>query len=321
LHSLSPTRELCVETENAGAMPGASDDVTVEIDPQEAFQLFSHELRLEILFALWDAPEYSLAFSEIQSAVGERDSGKFTYHLEKLTDRFITKVDGQYRLQYAGHRAIDAIQSGVFHTSPTVAPREAPGSCAQCETTPTFEYEQHLATVACGECERKLIEYPFDPGGFQDRSITEAIEAFDRRTRAKWRLASSGVCFVCAGRVSVEYTDSAAGIEHNERYEEFFAADHPALFHLSCQNCSFYSYIPVGIRLLDIPSVVGQLSVRGVDLSERYLWEFPFVTDADRIAVRDREPWDVRLEAPTPGGSLEVSLDDAGSVRTISIDP
>lgn len=296
-------------------------DVPAEIDPQEAFQLFSHELRLEILFALWDAPEYSLTFSEIQSAVGEPDSGKFTYHLGKLTDQFVVEIEGRYVLQYAGHRVIDAIQSGVFHTSPTVDPIEAPGACARCGTTPMFRYGEHLATVLCPACETKLIEYPFDPGGFQDRTSEEAIEAFDRRTRFKWRMASDGVCFVCAGRVAVDYTDAAPGIDHSDRYDEFFAADHPALFHLSCRNCSFYSYIPVGIRLLDSPTAVGHLATRGCDIAERCLWEFPFVTDADHVTVRRRDPWEVLVEAPTPSGTLEVTLDDGGSVRTLTIDP
>ena len=302
-------------------MTGAVDDVPTEIDPQDAFQLFSHELRLEILFALWDAPTYALAFSEIQDAVGERDSGKFTYHLEKLTGQFVTEVEGQYVLQYAGHRVIDAIQSGVFHTSPTVAPVEAPGSCTRCGTTPTFAYDDHLATVTCPGCETKRIEYPFDPGGFQDRSVQEAIATFDRRTRYKWRLASGGVCFVCAGRVRVAYTEAAAEIEHHDRYESFFAADHPVLFHLDCQNCSFYSYIPVGIRLLDDPTVAGHLATRGVDSTTQYLWTLPFVTDAEHVTVADRDPWTVLVDAPTPRGTLEATLDADASVCSLTIDP
>ena len=120
-------------------MSPADDGFSTAIDPQDAFQLFSHELRLEILFALWEAPDYALSFSSLQSAVGERDSGKFTYHLEQLTGHFVTEIDGQYVLQYAGHRVIDAIQSGVFTTSPTVGPTTAPGQCPHCGTTPTFE--------------------------------------------------------------------------------------------------------------------------------------------------------------------------------------
>lgn len=300
-------------------MTGDTDDFDSEIDPQDAFQLFSHELRLAILYALWDAPEYSLAFTEIQSAVGERDSGKFTYHLEKLTGHFIKEVDGQYVLQYAGHRVIDAIQSGVFHTAPTVAPTEAPGECPRCGTTPTFAYEDHLATVACPDCDRKLVEYPFDPGGFQGRSIVEAIETFDRRTKFKWRLAADGVCFVCAGHVDVTYTETSAEIEHMDRYDEFFAADHPALFHLSCENCSFYSYVPVGIRLLGSASAVGQLAARGVDVGTDLLWELPFVTEADCVTVRERSPWQVVVEAPTPTGTIGVTLDGDTDVASITV--
>jgi hypothetical protein len=299
---------------------GVSDDLDAEIDPQDAFQLFSHELRLEILFALWDAPEYSLSFAEMQSAVDERDSGKFTYHLGKLTGHFIKEVDGQYVLQYAGHRVIDAIQSGVFHRAPTVAPTEAPGDCPRCGTTPMFRYDNHLATIACPDCERKLVEYPFDPGGFQGRSVEEAIEAFDRRTKFKWRLASDGVCFVCAGRVTVSYTETVAEIEHMDRYDEFFAENHPALFHLSCENCSFYSYLPVGIRLLDSASAVGQLATRGVDVKTDPLWELPFVTEADCVTVRGRDPWEVLVTAPTLTGTVSVTLDEERDITSITVE-
>jgi len=301
-------------------MTAPLDDVPANIDPQEAFQVFSHELRLEILFALWNAPEYALPFSDIRTAVGERDSGKFTYHLEQLTDHFVTEIEGEYVLQYAGHRIIDAIQSGVFHTSPTVSLTEAPGSCARCGASPMFEYDTHLGTVFCPECDTKLVEYPFDPGGFQDRSIEEAIGTFDRRVKFKWRLASGGVCFVCAGRVSVSYTDSAAHMQHHPRYEEFFAADHPALFSLSCQNCSFYSYLPVSIRLLDGSAVIGALTTHGLDVMEQFLWELPFIADGSRVTVRDRDPWEVRVETPTASGPLVVRLDDDAAVESVTVD-
>jgi hypothetical protein len=300
-------------------MTGPGDESPEKIDPQEAFQLFSHEMRLEILFAIWKSPNYALAFSEIQDAVGERDSGKFTYHLEQLTGQFVTEIEGQYVLQLAGHRVIDAIQSGVFHMSPTVSPVKAPGSCTHCGTTPTFEYDELLATVSCSECETKLIEYPFEPGGFQDRSVAEAVSAFDRRTKLLWRLASSGACFVCAGRVEVAYTESAPQIDRDDRYGEFFAADHPALFHLSCHNCSFYSYIPVGIRLLDDPTVVGYLAMAGIDVTTDYLWELPFITDAELMTVQSREPWDILIEVPTQTDSLTVRLDDDASVHSLTV--
>ncbi|WP_251329852.1 DUF7351 domain-containing protein [Haloplanus pelagicus] len=302
-------------------MTGTADEVPADIDPQDAFQLFSHELRLEILFALWDAPDYSLPFSEMQTAVGERDSGKFTYHLEKLTGHFVAEIDGQYVLQYAGHRVVDAIQSGVFHTSPTVEAVAAPGVCPTCGASPTFDYDDHLATVTCSSCGTKLIEYPFDPGGFQGRSLDAAIDAFDDRTKYKWRLASGGVCFVCAGRVAVSYAESPHELARHDRYNSFFAEDHPAVLHLTCRNCSFFSYVPVGVRLLDSPRVVGELAMRGVDTTDRFLWELPFVTDPDRLTVRSRDPWEVLVEATTPSGTLAVTLDDDAAVRAITTRP
>jgi hypothetical protein len=81
----------------------SSDGHAVAVGDEREFP--SHELRLEILFALWAAPEHSLAFSDIRTAVGEQDSGRFTYHLEQLTDHFVTEVDGEYVLQYAGPTA------------------------------------------------------------------------------------------------------------------------------------------------------------------------------------------------------------------------
>lgn len=296
----------------------ADDGFRTDIDPQDAFQVFSHELRLEILYALWEASNYALSFSELQSAVEERDSGKFTYHLEQLTGHFVREDDGAYVLQYAGHRVIDAIQSGVFTASPTVEPTAAPGQCPHCDGTPTFGYDSHLATIACPECATKLIEYPFDPGGFQDRSPTEAIRTFDERTKHKWRLASGGTCFVCAGRVEVEYVDSPTEVDKHDRYEEYFAAGQPAILHLDCTHCSFYSFVPVGVRLLDSPAVLGRLASHGLDISTQYLWELPFVTDPATTTVQSRDPWHVEITVPTETGSLTVDLDHEATVESIT---
>lgn len=302
-------------------MPEGPDGSAATLDPKEAFQLFSHELRLDILLALRESPDYSLGFAELRRAVDERDSGKFTYHLGKLRGQFVKRVGDRYALQYAGHRVIDAVRSGVFHESPSVDPVAVEGACPRCGTTPTFAYEEHLATVACPSCETKLVEYPFDPGGFRDRSLGEAVTAFDRRTKYKWRSASGGVCFVCAGRVDVEYADSAADLDHLDRYDDYFAEDHPAVLELGCRNCSFYSYLPVGVRLLDVAPVVGRLAERGVDVDARPLWELPFVTEAARVTVREREPWSVLVEAPTPGGRLDVLLDDDATVESVTTHP
>jgi hypothetical protein len=119
--------------------------------------------------------------------------------------------------------------------------------------------------------------------------------------------------------VEVAYTESAPQIDHDDRYGEFFAADHPALFHLTCRNCSFYSYIPVGTRLLDDPAAVGYLSMSGIDVTTDYLWELPFITDAKLTTVQSQDPWEVIVHAPTQSGSLAVRLDDEASIQSITL--
>jgi len=75
-------------------------------DPESAFMVLSHDLRLEILLALWDASGFSLSFSELRKAVDERDSGGFNYHLSKLLGHFVAETDDA---------AWDAVVDGVEH--------------------------------------------------------------------------------------------------------------------------------------------------------------------------------------------------------------
>lgn len=91
-----------------------SDDAAEDTDPADAFLIPAHEIRLGILEALWRAENHSLSFSELRKEVGVRDTGKFTYHLSKLTGRYVAHVEDRYELLYPGHRVVDAIQSGVF---------------------------------------------------------------------------------------------------------------------------------------------------------------------------------------------------------------
>lgn len=286
-------------------------------DPHEAFHLFGHELRLDILLALNDAEDYSLAFAELQSEVDERDSGKFSYHLSKLEGLFVEKVEDQYVLKHPGHRVIDA-SSGAFQDSPDVGPLEVAGTCPECGGTPVFSYEDHLGTIACDVCGTKLIEYPIDPGAFYNRPVEGGIDAFDRWVKATWRMASDGICFACAGNVRVSFTETADGPEHSDRYQDFFASDHPALLELDCRNCSFYSYIPASARLLDSPAVIRAVDKEVIDLRNSRIWELPFITDGDRVEVLDTDPWEVLIRVPTSGGSIEVRLDDNVSVAAVT---
>ena len=286
-------------------------------DPEAAFLTLSNDLRLEILLALWEAPGFSLSFAELRKAVGERDSGTFTYHLDELVGHFVGETDEGYELQYPGHRVLDAIQSGVFHQRGRVGPVELDTPCPDCDATLTFAYDaDYIGRVGCPDCGERVLEWPFDPGGVADRTPREVAAAFDRRTRLVWACALDGVCPFCAGRVDHEIaegtTDSGLCIgvlEDLDRYDEYFARDHLAVVSLDCRRCSFYSFVPVGVVLLTRPHVTGKLWERGLDTRETPLWSLGFVVDASAVAVRESGPT-VAVTARPPDADPLVALVD-----------
>jgi DNA-binding transcriptional ArsR family regulator len=300
----------------------SSDRSRAATDAEAAFMTLSHDLRLEILLALWDAPGFTLSFAELRKAVGERDSGSFTYHLSELRDHFVAKTDEGYELQYPGHRVLDAIQSGVFHEQVTVGPVELDDDCRACGGRLTFEYgTDYVARIRCPDCGNRALEWPFDPGGIADRDDDAIVAAFDRRTRLVWSCALDGVCPFCAGRVDRELTgrvheegECIGVVEQLDRYDEYFARDHPAVVAVDCHRCSFYSFVPVGVVLLTSPAVTGRLHEAGVDLRATPLWNLGFVVDADAVAVRETEPMRVEVAVPDADESLAFTVGESCDV-------
>lgn len=280
------------------------------IGPEEAFQLLGHEIRVQILLALWRASDHTLGFAELYDAVDVDDSGQFTYHLSKLEGRFVRHADDTYELLYAGHRVIDAIQSGVFHERLDIDPAELETDCIECGTALTFVYRDHVARVSCSDCERVWLEYPFDPGGVVERSVEEVATAFDRRTRFVWRLAGAEVCPVCAGDVRSRFLADVPREDH-------YAADHPVTVHLDCRRCSFFSYVPVGGAVLDQPAVVNFFFERGRSLRDAPVWTLPFVVDGGRVERRSIDPWRIQVTITADDSTIRLTLADPGTVESI----
>jgi hypothetical protein len=295
-------------------------------DPEAAFLTLSNDLRLEILLALWEAPGFSLSFSELRKAVGERDSGTFTYHLDELVGHFVGETDDGYELQYPGHRVLDAIQSGVFHQQGRVGPVELDTACPGCDAALTFAYDtDYIGRVGCADCGERVLEWPFDPGGVADRTPREVAAAFDRRTRLVWGCALDGVCPFCAGRVDRAIAEDASStglcigvLEDLDRYDEYFARDHSAVVSLDCRRCSFYSFVPVGVVLLQRPRVTGRLLDRGLDARETPLWALDFVVAADAVTVHETEPTTVAVTAQPPDADPLVALVDTDLSVTLA---
>lgn len=73
----------------------------VESSPVEAFSLLANEDRLAILDAVaraHDRGDAPVSFSTLRETVGVRDSGRFSYHLQELTGRFLARSSDGYSL-------------------------------------------------------------------------------------------------------------------------------------------------------------------------------------------------------------------------------
>lgn len=95
-----------IERDTSEALHQAVDP-TLHPTVSDAFDVLGNDTRLAILFALWDASDHGvsadgLSFSELRKHVDIADSGRFNYHLDKLTDRFIERTDDGYVLRRAG---------------------------------------------------------------------------------------------------------------------------------------------------------------------------------------------------------------------------
>lgn len=295
-------------------MPEAGDHPIQEtLSAEEAFRLFSHEIRIDILLALWEAPEFRLTFSDLQDEVGERDSGKFNYHLSKLVGQYVGHGDEEYELLYPGHRVIDAIRSGMLHQSAEIEPIELQAVCPNCDSTLEFEYVDYIVTISCPRCDKLVLEFAFDPAGIVDRSPEEVVAVFDKRTRHIWSLSLEEVCPICSGNVHIEPSLTAGkspDVEH-------FGDTHPAVISVDCQQCSFYCYPPLGMALLNDAEFVGTLFGQDIDLREMRLWEIDFIVDPTRISVQSDDPWEIEMTTATGGIERRITLDEELSIRTI----
>lgn len=294
-------------------MPDDDGGADTQRTPADAFALFSHPLRVEILDALWAADRHALPYAELKRRVGERDSGKFNYHLSQLVGQFVGDGGDEYELLYPGHRVLDAIHSGVLHQSGDVDPVSLDADCRYCGEALTFTLDGYIGHVGCLACDDTVLAFPFDPGGVDGRTDEEIAAAFDRRTRLFWRFAVAGVCPVCAGVISAGLTT-----ETGPQLASHYATDHPAMLDIDCQQCSFYNYPPAGVVPLYHPAVAGWLYDHGVDLRETRAWDLDFVVDPAQTTVRSRDPWTVAVTVVTPTERLRVTID--GTLSTTSLE-
>lgn len=242
--------------------------VTEELSPAAAFELVAHETRVAVLEALRAADGGPLSFGEIREIVDIEDPGRCHYHVNRLTDRFIQKTDGGYRLSPAGWRLVGAVVSGGLTASLSSETVPAEGSCAQCDGALVARLRDGGVTIECLECSSVQSD-PDLPPGILSNWTQEEIPLVVGRYLRRWEVdATHGFCPNCEGRV-----DRVVSTPMDATAPEWFEGDGvEAIVVTECRRCGFWWHAAIPIAALAEPSVVAFHHEHDIDLREHPWW-------------------------------------------------
>ncbi|WP_135536194.1 ArsR/SmtB family transcription factor [Halostella pelagica] len=296
----------------------ASETVLQDCDdcmtPAEAFSVIGNETRLEILEALWTAEERPVSFSDLRKRVGMRDSAQFNYHLDKLRGQFVRKTEDGYGFRHAGWAVIHAVQAGSINEHPRIEPFGVEGDCVDCGAGLQASYDDERIVVDCEECGRIHANYPFPPGGLDDRTTGEVMAAFNQRVRHLHCLMADGVCPECSGTVetTVERDPATLELDVAVRHE--------------CQRCRHQLTTSIGQVLLDHAEIVSFYRDHGIDLNQVPFWTLAWCTDDEYTTVISEDPWRIRLDVPVkcdeegPASSRDAPSSGSGETLSLTVD-
>ena len=291
--------------------PGVTGDGADRTTPEAAFGLVADETRFRILRALWDAftdGDGTVSFSALRERADVDDSGRFNYHLDQLTPRFVRQRTTGYELTYAGKQVVGAAVSGVYTAADSRSVDPMPvGDCPDCEGRLEASYETGVITVACADCEQVVARPRAPPVLAASYDDAELPAVFGRRTLATVREMNAGFCHLCGGRVTRALHTPVDEIEN----------DGPVAIVYSCEACGRRVDAGVGAVLLSHPGVVAFLHDNGVDLRETPLWELLWVVDPP-IRVVSEDPLELAVTVPADGEEFVATLDGSLSVQAYS---
>ncbi|MFC7068062.1 winged helix-turn-helix domain-containing protein [Halobaculum lipolyticum] len=304
-----------------------------DLAPAEAFALLGNETRIDILQALHGATierddGTPIQFSELYDRVDLDDSAHFNYHLKQLLDHFVRKVecdpadpdgstaDGSsggatddcvegYEFRTPGWKVVRSVFAGTFTGRSEVGPFDAPGDCYECGGDLEARYANERLTIACTDCGRTPVNYPFPPGGLADRTPAEFLDAFHHHVRHHYCLAADGVCPECMGRMETTVTTDTS-----------MPGQDVAVEHV-CGRCDNRLASAVGVNLLDTAPVLTFFADRGVDLTTDPFWTHPWTVSDVYTTVVTTDPLRVRLTLPCGDDAIGVTVDETLQVLDV----
>ena len=285
------------------------------VDPEEVYSILSDVNRIGILRALWEADGHQASFSELRAAVGMRDSGKFNYHLGKLTSRFVRKTADGYELRTAGMHVIGAILAGGYTVSGSIEPIPIDDPCPQCSSRLWFTYEDERVAVDCEECFFSTT-FPVPPGAFIGYELGELPEASMRYLRSKVCKLLAGFCSLCEGSMEISITSLGTYSEEPVPVE---LEGYPVV-RFECNRCESTHQLGLNAVLLEHPAVISFYYDHGIDVRRVPIWHgdmLVFNEHEDTFGVH-QEPASGTVTFHTEDEYLRLTVDE--SLEVIEVD-
>lgn len=274
----------------------------------EAFSVLADETRLAILQELWwaDGP---LPFSDLRERVGADDSGRFNYHLKKLTGLLVDRTDDGYELEAAAIRVLGAVFAGTYSKTATLEPIPMGIDCHECGGPVEARYDDGQVSVQCAECEVGYLDFVVPPGILHGREREELPEVFSKYVRSIARHAANGFCPFCLGPMV-----PALGDDTVEERGVVGGA-------YTCQRCDTTIRAMVGAFLLDHPALVRFYDDHGIDVRTTPLWEFDWLYDADASWYESSDPRTAAIAINMDGDALTLRVDENMHVVATAREP
>jgi len=301
------------------------------VSPDEAFALLGNDTRVGILQALWDAFESgkgdnALPYSELFAQVDIRDSGNFSYHLEKLTGPFVRSTDEGYELKQTGINVVRAVVTGTIIDDPEFGPTKVDVACPICDAPIEIAYADELMTATCTVCEGALrwngaSGFLFlglvPPAVIEGRPVEEAFRATITHTFHEFAALHDDVCPHCSS--SVETTLNVC-TDHDPGAKTLCTScdrSHMAEVWMVCSTCKRSTFPPVTVVVLDNPDVTAFYHEHGI--KHRFAtWE-AFVRSFDvGEELVSEDPLRMRLTIPAGNDELELTLDENLNVLDVT---
>ncbi|MFB6150115.1 MAG: winged helix-turn-helix domain-containing protein [Halobacteriales archaeon] len=284
----------------------AADDGDRPLEPAGAFETIGNEIRIAILRALIETDEKAMSFTALRDQVGVTDSGRFNYHLQRLTDHFIEETDDGYTLRYPGRKVAHAVLAGTFNERAIMDPIEVEGSCHSCGAASLVAaYRDERFSVTCDSCEAPVLRVPFPPSAVSNRAPPSVVSAFDRWSTGQAQLATAGVCPECGGEMQ--------GAISTDTPEEF-AVDSIAKY--ECTVCQRRASMTVGAVAFHHPTVQAFYYRRDRDPRSRPYWTIPQLVTDQYTTLTATDPLEAQVEFTAADESITAVVTEATEIVT-----